>query len=103
MRILGDTDTQDVGAIGGEFPGGLMAHAIAQVILFYDKIYLGGVEARLELTGFQTIIKNQRPVGFGQPPADGGANAYRGGLDGPEAPGFLRECLGIQVGNRLSL
>ena len=67
MRILGDTDTQDVRAIGGEFPGGLVPHAAAQVILVRMQAYPAGLEACLKLAGFQAIIKNQRTVGFGQP------------------------------------
>ena len=65
MPILGNTNTQDGRAIGGEFPSGLMAHATAQLILFKMQAYLAGVEARLKLAGFQTIVKNQRPIGFG--------------------------------------
>ena len=33
MGVLGDADAQDAGGVGGEFPGHLVAHAAAQVVL----------------------------------------------------------------------
>jgi len=52
VRILGDTDTQDVTAIGGEFPGSLVAHAASQVILVWMQAYPSGFEAPLKRAGF---------------------------------------------------
>ena len=34
MAVLGDADAQDGRGVGGEFPGHLVAHAAAQIVLF---------------------------------------------------------------------
>ncbi len=66
MGVLGDADAQDMRGVGGEFPGHLVAHAAAQVVLVRRQAHRGGGEAGPELAGLQAVVKDHGAVGFGQ-------------------------------------